>query len=104
MESIECNLLKSIHQALSRAKCLLPPWHSPASLLLLLLLSADVMFLGLHLVYLQTSIIADRGFWLEQDRGYAGVFQYIKEYWTAMLMACCPVASIGTRDVHPGSL
>ena len=56
---------------------------------LILLLSADVLFLSLHLVYLQTSLslIDDRGFWLEQERGYAEVFQYIKEYWTAMLMA-----------------
>ncbi|HAG84639.1 MAG TPA: hypothetical protein DD379_15060 [Cyanobacteria bacterium UBA11162] len=54
--------------------------------LLYLLLATDFIFISLHILYKATDFISDPLFSLEQDLGYAEVFQYIKEYWIALCL------------------
>ena len=55
-------------------------------LFLLLLLSADLAFVGMHLVHALTPYLGDRLYSLETDRGYAEMFQYVKTFWIALLL------------------
>jgi len=54
---------------------------------LALLLSADAVFIVLHLIHAYTPYLSSSGYALQTDRGYAEVFQYIKLYWTAGVLA-----------------
>ncbi|MBE9124873.1 MULTISPECIES: hypothetical protein [unclassified Coleofasciculus] len=54
---------------------------------LFLLLATDLVFIILHIIYQHTSFISNYNFSIEKDRGYAELFQYIKEYWIAILLA-----------------
>jgi hypothetical protein len=54
-------------------------------MLLFLLLGGDVAFIGIHVLY-KTSVLADPLYALDMDRGYAELFQYIKEYWIILLL------------------
>ena len=57
--------------------------------LLVLLLDADVAFLLLHISNKLLSL-SNALFSLDTDGGYSEVFQYIKEYWIAIvLFAVC---------------
>jgi hypothetical protein len=58
---------------------------SPAPLLLLLL-AADALFILLHLAHINTPVFSDPRFSLEVERGFGEVFQYLKEYWAALLL------------------
>ena len=58
----------------------------PASILfLLLLLSADSMFVVIHFLYKLTHHWQCSLFCLTTDRGYAEIFQYIKYFWIIIL-------------------
>jgi hypothetical protein len=61
--------------------------HRSASLLLLLLLSADLIFIALHIIYNLTPML-DARFDIGRDRGFAEVFGYIKFFWISILFAC----------------
>lgn len=52
-----------------------------------LFLATDISFIALHLIYLHTHLITNEAFSLETDRGYSEIFQYIKEYWAALVLA-----------------
>ena len=55
--------------------------EDPASQQLLwMLLGADLLFLFLHVMLLQGHL-TDVRFSVEKDRGFAEVFQYVKQYW-----------------------
>lgn len=56
-----------------------------STLLLYLLLATDVIFILLHLILHQTDFLSNSSFSLEKDRGYPEFFQYLKEYWVAIL-------------------
>jgi len=56
-----------------------------SSRLLSLLLATDILFIALHVIYKTTDLTRNSSFSLEMDRGYPEVFQYIKEYWIALL-------------------
>lgn len=56
-----------------------------------LLLATDVVFIILHILYLFTEIISNSYFSIEQDQGYAELFQYIKEYWIALVLGLLAV-------------
>jgi hypothetical protein len=60
-----------------------------ASLLLLLLFSADLMFIVIHcireLTPLLNNVINNELFSIGRDRGYAEIFQYIKWFWIIVL-------------------
>lgn len=53
---------------------------------LLLLLAADAVFVGAHLVHSLTPFFNDRLYSIEQDRSYAEIFQYVKTYWVVLLL------------------
>lgn len=55
--------------------------------LLYLFLVTDLSFLLLHLIYSYTELISNEAFSLDKDRGYSEIFQYIKEYWIALLLS-----------------
>ncbi|OKH37524.1 hypothetical protein NIES2119_12495 [[Phormidium ambiguum] IAM M-71] len=51
-----------------------------------LFLVTDIAFMLLHLIHHYTGLITNSAFSLETDRGFAEVFQYIKEYWIAIIL------------------
>ena len=54
---------------------------------LLLLLSADFAFLGLHVIQKFTGLLGSNQFLVSVDRGYGEAFQYIKDLWIILLFA-----------------
>lgn len=67
-----------------------PESHRPldtAWTLLLLLLAADLAFIVLHVLYVETSLLRGRPFSLEADNGLPEAFQYVKQFWVALCMA-----------------
>lgn len=56
-----------------------------------LFLAADMGFMILHLVYSYSGLTGNYNFSLGSDRGYSEVFQYIKEYWIALLLGSLAV-------------
>lgn len=54
--------------------------------LLLLLIAADLAFIVLHVVYVETSLLRGRPFSLEADNGLPEAFQYVKQFWIALCM------------------
>jgi hypothetical protein len=57
----------------------------PASLLILLL-SADGLFVALHVLHLVTPFFQDARFSIELERGFGETYQYVKAYWAALLL------------------
>ncbi|HEY9612791.1 hypothetical protein [Allocoleopsis sp.] len=57
-----------------------------SSRLLYLFLATDLVFIILHLLYLNTDFVSNKYFSIQEDRGYAEIFQYIKEYWIFLLL------------------
>lgn len=51
-----------------------------------LLLITDLSFIFLHLLFAHTRFISDYAFSLEAEMGYSEFFQYVKEYWIALLL------------------
>ena len=58
-----------------------------SSRLLYLFLAMDVTFIILHIIYTYTGFISNSSFSIEQDRGYAEIFQYFKQYWSVLLLS-----------------
>ena len=56
-----------------------------------LFLATDVAFMLLHLIHHYTGLTTNPAFSLETDRGFAEVFQYIKEYWIAIILGVLAV-------------
>ena len=55
--------------------------------LLVLLVAADLVFIVLHILAINTDLINRRLFLMGKDDGYAEVYQYIKEFWVVILLA-----------------
>ncbi|MBD1805808.1 hypothetical protein H6F98_10135 [Microcoleus sp. FACHB-SPT15] len=55
--------------------------------LLYLFLATDVIFILLHILYLPTDFASNPYLSIEKDQGYAELFQYIKEYWIALILS-----------------
>ncbi|MBW4541919.1 MAG: hypothetical protein KME43_22650 [Myxacorys chilensis ATA2-1-KO14] len=51
-----------------------------------LLLVTDISFFILHFIDLHLGLGTQGRFSIETDRGYAEIFQYLKEYWSALLL------------------
>jgi hypothetical protein len=71
-----------------------------ASLLLLLLLSADLAFIVLHMITMATPILNSVLFTLEKEGRYPEIYQYIKLFWIIILFIyvlkstkCCSYVS-----------
>jgi hypothetical protein len=56
-----------------------------ATKLLVLLLLADLVFILLQVPY-KMQLVTNLNFWIEQGRGYAEVYQFIKEYWIGLML------------------
>ena len=57
--------------------------------LLILLITTDVLFLVFHILHVfhgSIGLFYDVNFSLQQDQGFAEVFQYLKEYWCTLLL------------------
>lgn len=63
------------------------PTLDTARTLLLLLVAADLAFIVLHVLYVETSLLRGRPFSLEADNGLPEAFQYVKQFWVALCMA-----------------
>jgi len=55
-------------------------------LLLILLVTADLAFFVLHILYITTDLLTVSLYSLSRDRGYSEFFQYTKELWIAVLL------------------
>jgi hypothetical protein len=55
--------------------------------LLLLLVAADLAFILLHVVYIETSLLRGRPFSLEADNGIPEAYQYVKQFWLVLCTA-----------------
>ncbi|MFH5830979.1 hypothetical protein [Halalkalibaculum sp. DA384] len=62
----------------------IPVWRWPI-LLLILLISADLMFIGLEIIH-TVGYASDNKFSLGTERGYSEVYQYVKFFWVAFLL------------------
>lgn len=56
-----------------------------------LLLATDFAFIILHVIYAATDLIPSDYFSIERERGYAELFQYIKEYWIGLILVILAV-------------
>lgn len=54
--------------------------------LLLLLIAADLAFIALHVLYVETTLLRGRPFSLEADNGLPEAFQYVKQFWIVLCM------------------
>lgn len=53
--------------------------------LLFLLISADLVFVTMHVIYLN-AVLTNPLLSIEMDRGYAEIYQYVKEYWIILML------------------
>src|SRR3712207_1869945 len=58
-----------------------------AGRLLLLLISADALFIALHLLHMSAGVPSDPNFSITKERGFGEIFQYVKEYWIVVIFA-----------------
>ena len=54
--------------------------------LLYLFLATDLAFISLHLIHVYTRFAGHSSFSIEEERGYADIFQFIKEYWIVLVL------------------
>lgn len=66
--------------------------------LFLLLLSADVCFMGLHTINALTPLWNNPLLNIEKDAGYSEIYQYLKYFWGSLLFF---VIAVKTRTVPP---
>ena len=86
----------NVRRVQNTVRSLLPAFDSGAGLLLTVLLSSDLLFLLLHIVY-KTRFISDPLLSLEQDGGFAEMMQYMKAYWISLLMGWL---AFRNRELH----
>ncbi len=55
---------------------------------LALLLVGDLVYIAIHLVWTETTLLHSPLAALDVDRGYAEFFQYLKLLWTGLLLTC----------------
>jgi len=60
-----------------------------SSLLLYLFIATDILFIIVHIIHESNQVpaLAYAYYSIEEDKGYAELFQYIKEYWIALLLS-----------------
>lgn len=68
-----------------------------AGKLFCLFVITDISFIILHIVYLASNFSISDAFSIEKDRGYAEIFQYLKTYWSALLLVYC---AFQRRSLH----
>lgn len=75
------------------------PFSLPTKCLLALLLLTDAGLIIAHLIHTFTPFLDPAGYSIEQERGYAEIFQYIKYFWTIVLLG---VLAVGKREWNFG--
>ena len=60
--------------------------ESSASSFLVLLVSADLVFIALHFLWGFTPLLSDDLYSITRDRGYPEIYQYVKEFWIIILI------------------
>ncbi|HEY5761556.1 MAG TPA: hypothetical protein VIU34_37300 [Steroidobacter sp.] len=63
-----------------------PALLATARTLLIMLVAADLAFILLHVIYVETSLLRGRPFSLEADNGIPEAYQYVKQFWVALCM------------------
>jgi hypothetical protein len=63
-----------------------PALLATARILLIMLVAADLAFIVLHVIYVETSLLRGRPFSLEADNGLPEAYQYVKQFWVALCM------------------
>lgn len=63
-----------------------PGLLATARTVLFLLVAADLAFIVLHVLYIETSLLRGRPFSLEADNGSPEAYQYVKQFWVALCM------------------
>jgi hypothetical protein len=71
-----------------------------SSLLLMLLLAGDLVYIGFHCLHVLTPYFESWTFSIQRDAGYAEVFQYMKFLWIILLLMLIMRA---TRELHYGA-
>lgn len=69
-------------------------------LFLLLLLSADLLFIALHLIRIFTDFAQDPGYAITADRGFGEIYQLVKTFW---IVVCLMWLTVGTRQFLYGA-
>jgi hypothetical protein len=64
-----------------------PGLLASAQSLLVLLIAADLAFIVLHVIYVETALLRGRPFSLEADNGVPEAYQYVKQFWVGLCMA-----------------
>lgn len=59
----------------------------PVRTFLWLLIAADAVFMAVHLVHALSPYFNDLLYSIEQDRGYAEIYQYVKTFWIVLMLA-----------------
>lgn len=59
--------------------------RSPATVLLVMLLAADVLLIVGHILFLTTSFVQDINYSILTERGFGETFQYLKSFWLVLL-------------------
>jgi hypothetical protein len=62
------------------------PMLTAGGQLLSLLLLSDLVFLGIHVSHVYAGYPEESQYSIESDRGFAEVFQYLKEFWIVTLL------------------
>lgn len=63
-----------------------PSADRASSILLILLIAADLGFMAFHILHSYSSIATDPRFSLAEERGFPEVFQYVKLFWTVVML------------------
>jgi hypothetical protein len=63
-----------------------PALLATARTLLIMLVAADLAFIVLHVIYVETGLLRGRPFSLEADNGVPEAYQYVKQFWVALCM------------------
>ncbi len=67
-------------------ECMTDLNEGSASLLMMLLLGGDLVFIVLHFLNISTTIFTDPLLSIERDRGYPEMYQYLKYFWIIALL------------------
>jgi hypothetical protein len=51
-----------------------------------MLIAADLAFIVLHVIYVETALLKGQPFSLEADNGIPEAYQYVKQFWVALCM------------------
>jgi len=75
-----------MHQIMTARKCIETLNYRRASVLLILLLCGDLVFVVLHFINALTPVLSNSLFNIEQEKGYPEMYQYLKLFLIIVLL------------------